>query len=417
MRIIYSFFLYLIWPLLPIYLLKRTRKNPDYKLFWRERFAIGLQNNLTNKQIIWIHAVSVGEVKGLIKLIELIEQNYPEHQILLTQFTPTGRAIAKQLFPNVMVHYLPYDVPHAIRKFYQNFKPTVGLIMETEIWPNLLFYGRRYNVPLLLINARLSIKSYNSYNKFKFFITPIINNLSMILCQDQTSYTNFKQLGYQREITIVGSTKFDIDPNTAVDSKLLNSLTKHIKYKPIIVFFSTRSGEEELILANLNIQAEYLVVIVPRHPERFSLVEDLLIKYNISYQKRSDGNSIDTATKVLLGDSIGEMASYLAMAKLAIMGGSFTNNGGQNLLEAIALGKPVIFAKSIYNFETICLNAIATSCAIQVNDIVQCYHQVDMLLANQARYQDMLNKCATFMHKYSGASLNILQNIKRYITI
>ena len=209
MRYLYSALLYLISPLVPLYLKKRARKNPDYALFWHERFGFRLKNKST-KPILWIHAVSVGETRAMARLIQLLEDRYPNHQILITQMTPTGRATAKSLYPNAQLHYIPYDLPHAVINFYHTFKPKLGLIMETEIWPNLIYYANKYNIPLFLINARLSNRSFNSYYKVKFLICPILNKLTGILAQDKTTAENFTKLGFNKELKIIGNTKFDI---------------------------------------------------------------------------------------------------------------------------------------------------------------------------------------------------------------
>src|SRR3990167_9130549 len=147
MRYLYSCLLYLIAPFIPVYLYKRAKKNPDYSLHWNERFGFNLKNN-SKKPIVWLHAVSVGETRAISKIVELLTKNYPQYKILITQMTPTGRATAKQLYPQAILHYIPYDLPHAVINFYKTFKPQIGIIMETEIWPNLIHYAKQYNIPL-----------------------------------------------------------------------------------------------------------------------------------------------------------------------------------------------------------------------------------------------------------------------------
>jgi 3-deoxy-D-manno-octulosonic-acid transferase len=196
MRYLYSGLLYFLAPFLPIYLYKRARKNSDYSLHWCERFGFNLKND-SDRPIIWLHAVSVGETRAISKIVELLTKNYPQYQILITQMTPTGRATARSLYPQAMLHYIPYDLPHAVINFYKTFKPQLGIIMETEIWPNLIHYAKQYNIPLFLANARLSNKSFKSYYVGKFFITPILNQLTSILCQDTTTFENFNKLGVE----------------------------------------------------------------------------------------------------------------------------------------------------------------------------------------------------------------------------
>ena len=302
MRYLYSFLMYVFALFIPFYFKKLSNKNSPYGVNLHERFGINLVNNSV-KPIIWIHAVSVGETRAIAKLVELINQKYPNYQILITQMTSTGKATAANLYPNAMLHYIPFDMPHAIKNFYKVFKPKLGLIMETEIWPNLIHYAKFFNVPLYLINARLSTKSYQTYLKIKFFIQPILNNFKGILCQDQLTADNFKQLGYTNSLIIIGNIKFDMLIEQEKYSTTINFLMQNLIHqshqsltsgvpninKKIIVFASTRDGEESLILDNIPLDIKYLIIIVPRHPDRFSLVEKLVKESGkFKYQKRSD---------------------------------------------------------------------------------------------------------------------------------
>jgi 3-deoxy-D-manno-octulosonic-acid transferase len=414
MRYIYSLILYLIAPFIPLYLNKRAKKNPDYALYWSERFGFGLQNNIT-RPIIWIHAVSVGETRAIAKLVELIESNYPNYQILLTQMTPTGRHTAKTLYPNAHLHYIPYDMPHAVINFYKTFKPALGLIMETEIWPNLIFYAKKFQTPLFLINARLSDRSFNSYYKVRFMMRPILNNLTGILCQDKNSANNFKQLGFNGQLDIIGNTKFDI----IIDKKKYNVLAQFLKgsdnKRKIVAFASTRDGEEKLILDALPNNLEYLILIIPRTPERFSAVEELIINKNLKYQKRSDNLALKEDTQVLLGNSLGEMFAYYLMSDIAVIGGSFVDLGGQNLIEPLYLHKPVIFGPSMYNFLQISKDALDINCAIQATNIAECFVLIDKLFKHPTEYQNLSANCNKFISCYQGASQKTINHIKKFL--
>lgn len=407
-------------PLIPLYLKKRGRKNCDYNYNWHERFGVNLKN-IIDKPIIWIHAVSVGEVRAASRLIGLIEEKYPKYQILVTQMTPTGRATAKSLYPNVMLHYIPYDLPHAVINFYKTFKPKIGLIMETEIWPNLVHYSTKYQTPLFLINARLSTKSFTGYNKISFLLKPILNKFSAILSQDQTTRDNFVKLGFTGHIIVTGSTKFDlnVDNEHFILAKELKQAIGNIK---VVIFASTRDGEEKLIINQIKNQ-NYLIIIVPRHPERFKLVEQLLIEHKIKYIRRSENKALSPDTQVFLGDSMGEMFMYYAMSDLAVMGGSLNSFGGQNLIEPIFLDKPVILGPSTYNFAKIAQDAIHDKCAIQVADAGECFATIDRLFdsgklkpeENNEEYKQMVLGCKAFSKKFQGASQRILDFISKYI--
>ena len=411
MRYLYSFLIYLIAPFITIYLYKRAKKNPDYKLHWNERFGFNLKNNL-NKPIIWLHAVSVGETRAISKIVELLTKNYPQYQILITQMTPTGRATARSLYPQAMLHYIPYDLPHAVINFYKTFKPQLGIIMETEIWPNLIYYAKQYNIPLFLANARLSNKSFKSYTRIKCFITPILNQLTAILCQDTATADNFKNLGVGSKLQVAGSTKFDIQEDTKQQDIAL-FFKQTMPDKKVVIFASTRNDEEQQIIDNLNYS--YLTIIVPRHPERFKLVEKMLISKKINYLKRSQNKAITNDVQVLLGDSMGEMSAYYDLSDLAVMGGSLNGLGGQNLIEPLFLNKPVIFGRSMFNFAAIAKNAIDDGCAIEVKDIQECYSQIDYLFNNKDKYMKLKDNCELFVNRYKGASQKIFDCVRVYL--
>jgi 3-deoxy-D-manno-octulosonic-acid transferase len=413
-----------------LYLKKRGQKNPAYNYNWHERFGLQLKNPAT-KPIIWLHSVSVGETRAMQKLILLLEEYYPNYQILITNMTPTGKNTAMALYPNAITHYIPYDLPHAVINFYTTFKPQLGLIMETEIWPNLTFYAHKFSIPLYLINARLSNKSFSSYNKIRYLIKPILNKFSAILCQDQNSLANFAALGFKPELTIIGNMKFDLSIQDNFNFEA-STLKKDIPHKPTVIFASTRDGDEKLILDNLPANLPYLVIIVPRHPERFVLVEKLIQEKKLKYQKRTDLNKPQTPnttdhykeiiaikpdTQIFLGNTLGEMLLYYKIADLAVIGGSFSNHGGQNLIEAIFMHKPVLFGSSMFNFKEVAANAKAHHCAIEVTDINDCFIQIDNILADKNRYLALVDNCQNFIHTYQGASQLVLNHVAKHLNL
>lgn len=412
MRYIYSILLYLVAPLVPFYLKKRGKKNKEYNKHWNERFGVRLVNK-SLKPIIWIHAVSVGETRAIAHIVELLQTNYPQYQVLITNMTPTGRMTAKALYSDVIHHYVPYDLPSAVISFYKTFKPKICLIAETEIWPNLIHYASKYQVPVFLINARLSNKSFTAYNRVKFLIKPILNQFTGILCQDQNSQNNFLSLGYSGNTSVIGNTKFDFVPDHK-QIELANKLKKGISNKKVVIFASTRDCEEDMFIPHLK-NKEYLVIIVPRHLERFKLVEQMLINHKITYVKRSDNTPITNDTQVFLGNSMGEMFMYYQISDIAIMGGSFGNFGSQNLIEPILLNKPVIFGPSTFNFTQIARDVINDGCGIQVNNSIECLDVIDRLLWDDTKYNQLKNNCKTFAIKYTGASERVVNMIDKYL--
>lgn len=410
MRKLYSALTYLVAPLLPLYLKKRGKKTPAYLDNWSERFGYKLTNPST-KPIIWLHSVSVGETRAMQKLVELITSELPEYQILITTMTPTGRATAHQLYPQAIIHYVPYDLSFCVKQFYRTFKPKLGVIMETEIWPNLIHFADHYQIPLYLVNARLSDRSCRGYKRFNWALMPIINQLTGILCQDEATKVNFTKLNYQGKLQVIGNTKFDL-VITAMIKERIEVFKTMFGHRKIVTFASTRDGEEELFLNNLKLESDILYLIIPRHPERFVVLEDLLKQRKISYQKRSDKQNISPSTQIVIGDSMGEMLAYYAISYLVVIGGSFTDCGGQNPIEAIFMGVPVIFGTSMYNFAEVAKNCLNDECGIQVSDINKLNGAISDLIVNHQHYQRLNDNCNKFTSKYQGASAKIFNELR-----
>ncbi len=258
-----------------------------------------------------------------------------------------------------------------------------------------------------MVNARLSDKSCKAYKKIKFFIAPVMNTLDGILCQDQSTLTNFIALGYRGFIKVVGSTKFDLSFKN-VSAHKLDFLKDNCGNKKIITLASSRDTEEKLLVESITNWDNCVYLIIPRHPERFRVVEKLLLDKNIKYQKRSANEMIDKDTQVLLGDSLGEMFAYFELSDIVFMGGSFGNTGGQNIIEPIFMHKPVIFGLSMFNFEEISKNAIKLCCGVQVQDFKEAIKIAESLLSDDNRYKDMVANCRLFIREFQGASDRIM---------
>ncbi len=380
-RIFYSLALWLLLPYIFLHLLWRARKQPEYLSHVGERF--GFYPERGDQPIIWLHAVSVGETRATQSLVARLRARYPHHRILLTHATPTGRATSEQLYGDrVSCAYLPYDYPFAVRRFLRHFRPQLGVLMETEIWPNLINYSGEYGVPLLLLNARLSEKSARGYGRFAGLTRPALASLSAIAAQTVEDAARLTELG-GKNVSVMGNLKFDIEvPSAMLD--LGRSL--HDQFgaeRKVFLAASTREGEEALLLDGLwpvLSDAGWLLVIVPRHPQRFADVASMLTQRGIAYRRRSEDLPLPHSVSVVLGDSMGEMFAYYAAADLAFIGGSLLPCGGQNLIEACAVGTPVLVGPHTYNFAEVTRLALEAGAVRQVRNVDELVAETRLLM-------------------------------------
>ena len=404
----------LLWLLLPyafFHLYWRSRKQPEYLKHVGERF--GRYEVSCNKPVIWLHTVSVGETRAAVTLIHSLRTRYPDHQILLTHTTPTGRAASKQLFgDDVMRVYLPYDYPFAVKRFLRHFKPRVGALLETEIWFNLIHACHSDAIPVLLLNARLSEKSARSYARFPRLARASLHELYLIAAQTEEDATRLAGLA-NKAVPVMGNLKFDIVP----PAEML-ALGKHFRVlfgeRPVLLLASTREGEEELLLDALRSQQveRLLVVIVPRHPQRFDEVASLVEKQGLRMQRRSANEAISPHTQVVLGDSMGEMFAYYASCDLAFIGGSLLPFGGQNLIEACAVGAPLLIGPHTYNFGQATELAVANGAAIQVTHADDFVQQLNALMHDIKRMEQMGEAGRKFVNDNRGATRHAMAHIE-----
>ena len=428
------FYTLLLWLLLPYIffrLLWRARKQPEYLDHIGERF--GFYSLQCNKPVIWLHAVSVGETRATQTLVTRLRLTYPQHQILLTHTTPTGRLASEQLYGNdVLRVYLPYDYPFAVSNFLRHFQPQLGILMETEIWFNLIHSCRQYGTRLLLLNARMSEKSMRGYARFSRLTHNALNELASIAAQTAEDAARLTSLG-AKNVSVFGNLKFDIDPPLS-----MMELGKHLReqfgaQRSVLLAASTREGEETLLLDNLqgiNIPG-LLLVLVPRHPQRFADVAGMLEQRGIPFIRRSDlGKSISTHSantayqqsvpsdiKVVLGDSMGEMFAYYAAADLAFVGGSMLPYGGQNLIESCAVGTPVLVGPHMFNFEEATRLAVSAGAAIQVLDVEGLAFQIQRFFNDPVAQINMRKQCINFVATNRGATEKSLQLTRQYLDV
>ncbi len=397
MRLIYTLILTLMLPLILARLLWRSLKQRGYRENIGERFGCYDQPPLRN--CIWIHAVSVGETRATEPLIRRLKALHPARAILLTSMTPTGRATALALFgETVTCVYLPYDLVALHDQLIARFRPSLLLVMETEIWPNLLHACSKTALPALIINARLSEKSANRYARFapiRFLFRRALQSLQVLAAQSATDAERFRTLGAQR-IVVTGNIKFDVSLNPAL-LRLGEGWRKELGSRRVLLCASTRDGEETQLLAayvkifNALERQDIMLVIVPRHPQRFDQVAVDVQSAGLRFTRRSQAlpGWTEKRPEVLLGDSMGEMAAYYKLSDVVIIGGSFLPVGGQNLIEACALGKPVVMGPSTFNFGEAARLARDAGAMRQVPNALEAMQEVRRLLRDERSRQTM----------------------------
>ena len=414
-RRIYTLLLWLLLPYVFFHLLWRARKQPEYLHHIAERF--GLYSIKSNICIIWLHTVSVGETRAAASLVQRLQAEYPEHQILLTHTTPTGREASEQLYGDKVLRvYLPYDYPFAVRRFLRHFKPQVGVLLETEIWFNLIHGCHDAQVPLLLLNARLSEKSAAAYGRFPRLARSGLSQLSAIAAQSKEDAARLSALGAQN-ISVMGNLKYDIEPSPEMLERGKHMRNLFGLNRPVFLAASTRVGEEELLLNSLKKTdvPNLLSVIVPRHPQRFDEVAALLSRHNIRFQRRSENRPIAAETQVVLGDSMGEMFAYYAACDIAFIGGSLLPFGGQNLIEACAVGTPVLIGPHTYNFTEASILAVKQGAAVRVQDADNLVQPLHQLLTHPEKLEQMGSAGLAFVNANRGATKQALAIIRQAI--
>lgn len=412
-RFFYTWLLRAILPLIGVRLLWRGRKQPEYRQNVGERF--GFYPQKAPEKLIWVHAVSVGETRAAEPLIKALQAQWPDHRILLTGMTPTGRDAGRAVYGDSVIQaYLPYDYPSAVDRFFRHFSPAFGVLMETEIWPNLLMGAKRRGVPVVLANARLSERSARGYRRFSGLTRPAFAALAGVAAQTAGDAARLKAVGAD-PVEVCGNLKFDVEPPEE-KLELGRSWRSGLGDRPVWLAASTREGEEALILDAFNRKAPTgaLLVLVPRHPQRFDEVAGLLAERGLAFRRRSEGlPSADT--EVWLGDSMGEMPAYYAMADLAFIGGSLLPLGGQNLIEAAACGCPVLIGPHTFNFAQATEDAIAAGAARRIADAEELMAAVDRIFAAKNELAAMRVAASDFASAHRGAAARMAALTARWV--
>ena len=406
MRLVYTLLWWLLLPVLPLRLWWRGRREPGYRANVGERFGF-YRCAARATGALWIHAVSLGETRAIAPLIERLQREAPARPILLTHMTATGREAGRTLFGDrVMQAWLPYDVPFAVRRFLEHFRPRAGLLVETELWPNLTAAVARTDVPLLLINARLSERSAQGYRRVALLSRPLLRAIAGIAAQSEADAGRLRDLGAQH-VVVTGNLKFDVAVTPAQRHQGAALRALFGADRPVLMLASTRDGEEALLLDALArtdaLPAATLIVIVPRHPQRFDAVAALLDERRVPYARRSANAPIGASTRVVLGDSLGEMFAYYGACDVAFVAGSLLPLGGQNLIESIAVGAPTLIGPHMFNFAEASEAALAAGAALRIRDADEMFAVAARLLGDRGERERMRENAQTFIAAHRGA--------------
>jgi 3-deoxy-D-manno-octulosonic-acid transferase len=430
-RLLYSAVWWLAMPLVLLRLWRRGSKEPGYRQHVLERigFYPPIAPPLAAGKFLWVHAVSVGETRAAEPLIAAMLDAYPQHAILLTHMTATGRATGQALFgrsPRVLQCFLPYDTGWMVGRFLRHFSPRLCVLMETEVWPNLIVQCGRYKVPVALVNARLSERSLRRGKRFSTLMTEAASGMSGVGAQTAADAGRLQQLG-GNNVQITGNLKFDVTPAPAL---LLvgAAMREQIGSRPVLLCASTREGEEQLILEALSRRsqdpayaklsnANLLVIIVPRHPQRFDEVAEMAAAKGLPSLRRTRMGSepVPPQVKILVGDSMGEMFAYYAACDVAFIGGSLLPMGGQNLIEAFAVGKPVLIGPHTFNFSDITEQAITAGAAQRVSDVDNMLDMAQQLLQADPQRQTMGEQAIHFAQQHRGATARTMALLAPFI--
>jgi 3-deoxy-D-manno-octulosonic-acid transferase len=420
-RILYSLLLYLLLPLTPFKLLWRGIKQPEYRQHLAERYGVycGQRDHATSaRPLIWLHCVSLGETRAAAPLVQALMAQHPQHRLLLTHATPTGREAGEQLFGDRVERvYLPYDTPDAAARFLDHFDPAIGLLMETELWFNLIAGCKQRRIPLLLVNARMSERSARGYAKFAGLTRNGLQNLAAIAAQTAQDAERLKALG-ANNVTVCGNLKFDVEAPADAATKGGQLRQWLGAARPLFLAASTREGEEHLIcnaIGRLDIPG-LLTVIVPRHPQRFDEVAALLERRGLRYARKSALNGpLSPDCEVVLGDTMGELFTYYAACDVAFIGGSLLPLGGQNLIEASAMGKPVLIGPHTFNFAEAAEQAMAHGAAWRVENEKMLTQSLQRLLSDEELRRKMSAAAVEFSQSAIGATARISALIRHFV--
>lgn len=420
MRHFYTFLMYLLQPFVLLFMLIRSLKAPNYRRRFGERY--GFYGNLAvpSAQGVLVHAASVGEVIAATPLIRRIRADYPELAVTVTTMTPTGSDRVKAAFGESVTHvYLPYDLPDAIARFLRFIQPKLCIVIETELWANLIHKLHHYQIPFIIANARLSARSARRYGKFKGSLREMLSEIELIAPQDDLSGRRYRNIGYQGKLSLTGNIKYDLHINDELLNKI-KELKLYIGDRPVWIAASTHEGEEKIILKShrtlLQKYPNLLLILVPRHPEHFNVVAEMIENAGFTYVRRSTHKKPNTETQILLGDTMGELMLLYGVADTAFVGGSLIKRGGHNPLEPLAFKCPVISGKYTFNFSEVFTKLKLVEGVIEIEENDSALSQaVIRLLDDKALRERLGNAGYGVLMENRGALQRLLDLLKPYL--
>jgi 3-deoxy-D-manno-octulosonic-acid transferase len=420
MRLLYTLLLYLLLPLILLRLWWRGRLAPAYRRRIAERFGLFRAPSL--RAPIWVHAVSVGETIAAAPLIRALQQRYPDRDIVVTTMTPTGSERVRALFGDGVFHvYAPYDLPDALARFLGRVRPALALIVETELWPNTVAACAARSIPTLLVNARLSARSARGYRRVAALTRPMLRALAGVVAQNAVDGDRFVALGLPRDrLAVSGSIKFDVELSAALRSRAASErLRLGLARRAVWIAASTHDGEDEMLLAAhaelRRRHPELLLILVPRHPERFDAVAALVARRGLSLVRRSGGSAVDADSAVLLGDTMGELLLLYGCADIAFVGGSLVARGGHNMLEPAAWGLPIVTGDSDFNFGEISALLQQAGALVKVADGAALTAALSTLLDDEAERLRRGGAAQQVVAQNRGALERLLQVIAGFL--
>lgn len=405
LRILYTSLFYLLIPFILLRIVWKGRRLPSYRQRIHERLSLG---KIVSPEIdVWVHAVSMGEVVAATPMIDaLLMAGY---RVLVTTMTPTGsQQVLKRFKTQVSHQYIPYDFPWALRRFFKKINARVGVIMETELWPNLIYQAAVAKVPLLLVNARISDKAFEQYKKARFFFKPILSQFHAILTQSVQDSQRFLDIGAPLgRVRSLGNMKFDLQVNIPNREAVMQLKTTWGKQRPVFIAASTHDDEENQILSRFSrlrtAIPNIVLLIAPRHPERFKAVYELSNQHGFNSGLRSQLTTIDKNTDVVVLDSMGELLGFYEICDFAFVGGSLIPIGGHNLLEPIALQAPTFCGPYMHNSKAICTDLCAAGAIKMVKDVDGLFEALIAMYRDPSQRMNQVMRATAVLEDNRGA--------------